>query len=673
MSADIRRSLEAWLPPAGAGAPVGCIATTFTFDPDFFEEECLGRFLGLDSAVLSDTGTADAAYYVIQREAALEEARATVLVDRGHVSPATSHRWDVIAAGAPPGGVQHAKLSVLVWEHTARIIVGSANLTPAGYRDNIEVLTTFDWPNEARVAHLFASAADFLGALLTRHTAGGIGTASPRDRATHTIAALRDRLNGHDLRPARRGEPTIELVHSLAEGSLLDQAFERCWRGGPPAEATVVSPYFVSRGVGLRRPEGLDAVRARLSRQGDVRCEVAVTTVELPAGQVRVNAPVEVQSSTGRGELAVLHWDRPSTESERALHAKVLRWGRDGWTLLLAGSANCTGAGLGLDGAPRNVELSLAIGDRSSTETGRALRGWLPKLGRLPAGEHLWDRAFAEEDDAFSARLPDKFREALYHPLEDVLSIDLGPELRPEWWEISDGDRLLLTSASYDGREISHVPLNGEPAPMQLEVRWQDERGDLGTAYLVVNVADPGALPSPPEISELTLEDLLELLGAGSRFRAALRRVLRRRGTTAGGSAPNELDPHARVDTSDFVLQRMRRAGRAFEGLRERLECPVSRTDALQRRLRGPFSPVALAVQFDLAHNDGRLGEREHAFLVAEIVLCLRRVRWHVVGEDFDEAWCRQQVDELVRELVAGVVVEDEAFMSYLKRAKESA
>jgi hypothetical protein len=25
------------------------VTTTFTFDPDFFEQQCLGRFLGLDT------------------------------------------------------------------------------------------------------------------------------------------------------------------------------------------------------------------------------------------------------------------------------------------------------------------------------------------------------------------------------------------------------------------------------------------------------------------------------------------------------------------------------------------------------------------------------------------------------------------------------------------------
>ena len=45
---DSRKLLDAWLPPEGAGRAVACLATSFTFDPDFFEEDCLSRFLGLD-------------------------------------------------------------------------------------------------------------------------------------------------------------------------------------------------------------------------------------------------------------------------------------------------------------------------------------------------------------------------------------------------------------------------------------------------------------------------------------------------------------------------------------------------------------------------------------------------------------------------------------------------
>lgn len=675
MSAEALRLLDVWLAPADAGAPVACIATTFTFDPDFFEEECLARFLGLDSAVLSDSGTADAAYYVIQREEALQEARATVLVDRAQASPATSHRWDVVAAGAPRGGVQHAKVAVLLWENVSRLIVGSANLTQAGHRSNIEAFSTFNWPSGERVAHLFVAAVDFLGLLLDRHTAGDASPASPRGRARQTVEALRERVNVTDLRPAARGEAHVELVHTLTNGTLLDQAFDACWRAGPPSDATVVSPYFVSRtAAAQRRPEGLDAVRARLSRRGEVSCQVAVTALELPNGQVRIEAPNEVLTSAGRGELQALLWKRPDKEIDRTLHAKVMRWGRKDWTLMLVGSANCTGAGLGLAGAPRNVELSVAIGDRPSNPTGRALVRWLPALQSLPAGEHLWDKALAEEDGAFAARLPDKFREALYHPAEDTVTVELGPQQEPDQWKIAKGDAVRFASIEHGGELHLTFPLDGEPAPLKLLVTWSDRHGDDQAADLVVNVGDRGALPPPPELGELTLEEMLDLLSAGSRFRPALQRVLRRRGgLSTAAPGPAELDPHARVDTSGFVLQRMRRAGRALEGLRERLERPVAHRDAVQRRLRGHFSPLALREQLDAARDDGRLGRREHAFLVAEMILCLRMVAWRVVGDELDASWCRAQVEQLVGELGSGLVVEDAAIADYLARARGAA
>ena len=46
--------LDAWIPPDDAGEPVGCLATSFTFSPVFFEEECLGRFLQLGTNATED-------------------------------------------------------------------------------------------------------------------------------------------------------------------------------------------------------------------------------------------------------------------------------------------------------------------------------------------------------------------------------------------------------------------------------------------------------------------------------------------------------------------------------------------------------------------------------------------------------------------------------------------
>ena len=69
--------LDAWKPPEGAGTHVGCIATTFTFSPVFFEEECIGRFLQMQSHA-----TEDGPMYVIEREEKLADVKCvSVLVD----------------------------------------------------------------------------------------------------------------------------------------------------------------------------------------------------------------------------------------------------------------------------------------------------------------------------------------------------------------------------------------------------------------------------------------------------------------------------------------------------------------------------------------------------------------------------------------------------------------
>ncbi len=669
MSAIERRLLDAWLAPPDAGVPVACLSTTFTFDPDFFEEECLARFLGLDTAVLTDSSSADAAYYVVQREQALEDVRATVLVDRGASAPPTSRRWDVVPTGAPPGGVQHAKVSVLLWEHVSRVIVGSANLTASGYRSNIEVVWTVDAPSDPDTGPIFAAIAAFLKLLLERHTAGQYGDATPRGRARSTIDLLRQRAVELPTSRTGRGRPPVAVVHTLDHGSLLDQAFARCWRGAAPTRLDVVSPYFVSLLGDDRQTTGLDAARARLSKRGAVQTEVAVTSVPLAGGQVRIEAPVEVRASRGRGALTFGVWPRKGMGADRRLHAKLLRFSNDGWQMLLAGSANCTTAGLGVAAAPRNVELALVMADRPGGPTGRAISRWLPSLEALSDDELLWQQPPDDGDAAFATRLPDKFREALWHPLRDIVVVELDPSAPPATWSIFAGDDGLFQSDTHGDRDALVHELRGTPAPATLVVQWTDAAGDAKTGELVVGVGDRRELPDPPELSELTFEELLELLAAGGRFRAAMRRILRRRGQQRG-EQPFDLDPHARVDTTNFVLPRMRRIGLALEGLREQLERPVAHPEAVVRRLEGRFGPVALRRQIDQAKDDGRIGARERAFVIAELVLALRRVRWTPIGTGLDAEWCRTQAEATVAQIVHGLEVEDDAIADYVARVK---
>ena len=135
----IDRLLNYWIPPAGAGDPIGLIATSFTFDSEFFEEECLSNFLQMDTDPQED-----GPIYLIEREEKLAQIESiSVIVDQAHCRGKRSLRWDLI--GFRSLHLLHAKISLLVWSNHIRIIMASGNLTANGYRYNREIFGVFNF------------------------------------------------------------------------------------------------------------------------------------------------------------------------------------------------------------------------------------------------------------------------------------------------------------------------------------------------------------------------------------------------------------------------------------------------------------------------------------------------------------------------------------------------
>src|SRR5215213_6107186 len=152
--------LDLWRPPKDAGDAVGCLATTFTFHPALFGEQCLGRFLDIES----EPDREDLAF-LLERESRLGAVYAGVLVDHQQAGVEHSLRWDVLRVRIRIGR-QHSKLSLLVWKNHIRIIVSSANLTESGYRFNREVAGTVDLTADHFNEPILSQAIGFLRSLL---------------------------------------------------------------------------------------------------------------------------------------------------------------------------------------------------------------------------------------------------------------------------------------------------------------------------------------------------------------------------------------------------------------------------------------------------------------------------------------------------------------------------
>ena len=141
--------LDLWQPPEGAGDPVGCVATTYTFHPGLFDEQCLARFLEIES----EPDREDLAF-LLEWETRLGGVYAGVLVDHTQAGVEHSLRWDVLPVRVR-AGKQHAKISLLSWTRRLRIIIASANLTEPGYRTNFEVAAAVDLgPDDADLSML---------------------------------------------------------------------------------------------------------------------------------------------------------------------------------------------------------------------------------------------------------------------------------------------------------------------------------------------------------------------------------------------------------------------------------------------------------------------------------------------------------------------------------------
>src|SRR5438034_8387658 len=148
--------LELWRPPQRVGDPVGCLATTYTFTPGLFDEQCLARFLEIES----EPNREDLAF-LLERESRLGSVYAGVLVDHTQAGVEHSLRWDVLPVRIR-AGKQHAKISLLAWERHVRLIVASANLTDPGYRSNQEVAAVVDLSPQEADGEVLAQTLSFL-------------------------------------------------------------------------------------------------------------------------------------------------------------------------------------------------------------------------------------------------------------------------------------------------------------------------------------------------------------------------------------------------------------------------------------------------------------------------------------------------------------------------------
>lgn len=319
----------------------------------------------------------------------------------------------------------------------------------------------------------------------------------------------------------------------------------------------------------------------------------------------------------------------------------------------MIGSSNFTSAGLGL-GTARNLEANVAflVDSNKQPQQAEALRLAFPPNAVLDVSTLKWQGSLNSEDEASSeeATLPEAFGAATYRLDKEeracvVLTFVGAP---PAGWAVISEDEDSEVLAEQDWANA------GRPAAMSVEwkptrppsgfwVSWGNARG---RAWWPVNVESSKALPPPDELKSLSLEILIEILTSARPLHRVLSEYVKREKARDKVPVPEILfDPHKRVDTSRFLLQRTRRVSWALTALRERLERPVATEEGLHWRLYGPVGVRALVTAL---LKEGQSTE-EKAFFLSELALELLRVK----PATFPGYLPVERINRAIREMIA--------------------
>ena len=622
--------LDAWVAPDDAGDPVGCLATSFTFSPVFFEEECLARFLQMES-----DPTEDGPVYLVEREEKLAQVTcAAALVDQHHCRGSRSLRWDLLSARMPQG-LQHAKVSLLFWSRLVRIVIGSANLTDDGYRRNQEVFGVLDFKagGDSPVSCLIDTVTFLRQAALFSRTSAAIQSpALGRWNLLLDRAVKESRTWGPTDDEVRRTGVRVQTMYSGPGYPNIIDSLKTLWPGGsPPDSASVLSPFF-------DRPEVPNAPAKELwgliRQRGEATVEFHVAAEEVPGEDaIFLYAPKSLLDAQPSGRANVTtDLYRVLLGEGRPLHAKGIWLEDERWTVYEIGSSNFTSAGTGLGKAP-NLEANLVyiVDSNRDTKARKLLEATFPESEYVDLdGDVKWKPLLGEGEDTVGNEvpLPATFGEAVYNCDDKncaTVTLSTVGNPPPGWELITDGD---------DRRFFNEEQWGALERPASCELHWEADRppsgfwvrwtGSGGSAWWPVNVLTGNALPPPEELKNLPLEVLINILSSARPLHRVLRDYLRRqeREKSKDGDKPI-VDPHKRVDTSQFLLQRTRRISWALNALRERLERPVVTLEFLRWRLHGPVGVMALA---EALVREAQSTE-ERAFLISELVLELARVK----------------------------------------------
>jgi hypothetical protein len=633
------KPLDHWLPPSDAGAPLACLATTFSIDTDFFEGECLPRFLGVVGRSGSDAAADAARAFDISRR--LAEASVVVVADRNCSPGPRNMRWDLLPATVN-GGLFQVRSAVLVWQRALRVIVGSTDLTIAGHSEQMQTTIAFDITNTREMPDAFCDdLANEWRSVVNGLCVGDPRTPGPKQRAVSILDLVHERMLAVKA-PSKRQDVRIALAPARTFLNPLEKRAD-VWKGAQPTSVTAMSSSWDAD----NRMQGVLALADQLAKRVATN-NVRSTTLVVDGGTSRYLRRAYID------DVAITIHDLNKRDNRRLHGNAVCYEGRDSVAVMI-GSSTMTATGLGLT-SPSNRTMNVWLCCDADGTAARRLKSLVP-VGE-PTGEAVATEPRHADDELHREPAPAGV-------LDATLIIDGAPRLRltvdadrlPKSWNVRMGGSVICDQEVDVSADVVEIPLQSTDMPSSIEIHWAGDRGDVSTCW-PVNVLVPTTLPLPLALSPRVLLNVLTSIRPSL---VALEHEARREGE---GKSDQK---------ADAQHHQVRELSIALWGVERRLRSPASNMNALWWRLTGPFGVVPLAEALVGEVRSGRLSPDVGRFMIAELAQCLRRPDWPVVAATVPSDQVQQaltQVTDMLRELATHLAPEsDDALSGYVDEA----
>ena len=649
---SVRKLIDRLVPDANWGAMHGLLATTFELRPDFLEMDFLPSAFGLGA--WDDRSWATR----IALEKRLFELDAAVILTeaRRYRGRPRSLRLDVRPAVSPRGSVLHAKVTLLLFERAVRLIVGSANLTKQGYRENREVVAVLTaTPKHKKSAALIAQGLVGMETALNSWL-----TEDARKLIRRSVGTLQPWLNG-------TADPDTAFLWSNGQTRLWREFIGRWPAGESVKRITIISPFW-SADASITLASFLTRLKSVGPLAPDAEIRLLTDAFENPDGElVPVLPPAyAAQDWNALGVRATAQPVSPTVHAEelggmegftgtRALHAKVVLVEGTRTGLAYLGSGNFTAHGWGFIPGEVNANTEAGLLLRRSLQS-PDLASLLPDLVGQPillsqANVHALR---APEMGPADEPWPEFIRQVLLSPVvapdeQLQLRIDTAPDAASFLWHARlldkdgvSGDTLIPLERT---RDSAGTTLTAPLAPEVLTRLLTDQE------VLIVWSACPGGRPFPLNVEASARNTLPIAPGKQSIEENHLVSYYQGRIAWEQLFPDPEDDNHggkkttpaalvdAGVDKSRIQSYQIREFVEALTGLNQDLRSAIQSEPSMRLALLGPVSPVALAQTILDAVTAGRRTPTAAGFQLVEILACLQSARAHPAPDRLRSAW----------------------------------